>query len=140
MQLEAVGRVAVGDLRLEVGGQVDNVDGIEGALFGADAAANAQPFADEGNPARWVHFDAELAGSYHGAGLLALLPSVLWSACFRLGLEFRLAISQCSGSNVLALARFAFVCIDERYTGEFVAHLDVWERGPVAVVVVLVVC
>ena len=41
MQLEAVGAVAVRDLRLEVGGQVDDVDSVEGAFLGADTAADA---------------------------------------------------------------------------------------------------
>jgi hypothetical protein len=41
MQLEAVGAIAVGDLRLEVGGQVDDVDGIKWALLGTDTTANA---------------------------------------------------------------------------------------------------
>ena len=49
MQLEAVGAVAVADLRLKVGGQVDDVDRIEGTFLGTDAAADAQAFADEGN-------------------------------------------------------------------------------------------
>lgn len=41
MQLEAVGGVSVGDLSLQVGGQVDDVDGVKGALFGTDAASDA---------------------------------------------------------------------------------------------------
>jgi hypothetical protein len=41
MKLEAVGAVTVSDLRLEVGGQVDDVDGIEGTLLRTDTAPNA---------------------------------------------------------------------------------------------------
>ena len=44
VELEAVGRVAVSNLRLEVGGQVDNVDGIEGAFLRADAATDTETF------------------------------------------------------------------------------------------------
>jgi len=57
MQLEAVGRVAVCDLSLEVGGQVDDVDGVEGAFLGTDTAADAQAFADEGYAGGGVDFD-----------------------------------------------------------------------------------
>lgn len=44
VELEAVGRVAVSNLRLEVGGQVDNVDGIEGAFLRADTATDTETF------------------------------------------------------------------------------------------------
>jgi hypothetical protein len=40
VQLEAVGGVTVCDLALEVCGQVDNLDGVEGALLGADTASD----------------------------------------------------------------------------------------------------
>ena len=49
MKLEAVGRVAVGDLGLEVGGQVDDVNGSEWALLGTDTTTNAQALGDEGD-------------------------------------------------------------------------------------------
>ena len=73
MQFEAVGAVAVGHLRFEVGGQVDDVDGVERAFLGTDAAADAQAFADEGDFAVRGHFDAEFAGANYGAGFLAFL-------------------------------------------------------------------
>ncbi len=38
MQLEAVGRVSVGHLSLEVRWKVDDGDGSEGTLLGTDAA------------------------------------------------------------------------------------------------------
>jgi hypothetical protein len=41
MQLEAVGAIAVSDLSLEVGGQIDDVNGIEWALLGTDTTPNA---------------------------------------------------------------------------------------------------
>ena len=41
VELEAVGGIAMGDLALEIGREVDNGDGAEGATFGADTATNA---------------------------------------------------------------------------------------------------
>jgi len=82
VQLEAVGRVAVGDLCLEVGRQVDDVDGVKGTFLRANATSYAQSFGDEGDPARGVDLDAELAGTNDRAGLLAFLPAFLrlaWS-------------------------------------------------------------
>ena len=77
MQLEAVGRVSMGDLGLEVGGQVDDVDGVEGAFLGADTATNTQALRDEGDLGGRVDFNAELARAHHGTRLLALLPAFL---------------------------------------------------------------
>lgn len=52
VQLETVGRVSMGDLGLEVRGQVDDVDGIKGAFLGADTASNTQSLGDEGDLGR----------------------------------------------------------------------------------------
>jgi hypothetical protein len=41
MQLEAVCRVSMGDLSFQVGGQIDDIDGVERTLFGADTTTNA---------------------------------------------------------------------------------------------------
>ena len=49
MKLEAVCRIAVGDLRLKVGRQVDDVDGAEGTFFGTDSASDAQPLRNKGD-------------------------------------------------------------------------------------------
>ncbi len=49
VELEAVGGIAVGDLALEVRGQVDNGDGAKGATLGADTTTDAQLFRDEGD-------------------------------------------------------------------------------------------
>ncbi len=48
VKLEAVGAIAMGDLTFEVGGQVDNCDGVERALLGADTTTNAERFGNEG--------------------------------------------------------------------------------------------
>lgn len=63
VKLEAVCRVAVSDLRLEIGGQVDDVDGVKGAFLGADTASNAQALGDEGDLGLGRDFNAQLAGS-----------------------------------------------------------------------------
>lgn len=67
MELEAVGRVTVGDLGLEIGRQVDDVDGVERALLGADTASDTKALRDEGNLGIRRNLDAELAGSHDGA-------------------------------------------------------------------------
>jgi hypothetical protein len=66
VQLEAVGGVTVGDLALEVCGQVDDLDGVEGALLGADTAS-----------------DTQLSGLDDGTRLLALLATFLRLALVR---------------------------------------------------------
>lgn len=78
MQFEAVGAVAVSDLGFEVGGQVDDIDGVEGAFLGADAAADAEALGDEGDLALGRDFDAEFACADDGAGLFAFLPASIW--------------------------------------------------------------
>lgn len=65
------------DLGLEVGGQVDDVDGVKGAFLGADTAPNAQPLRNEGDLGGGVYFDAQLARADDGAGLFALLSAFL---------------------------------------------------------------
>lgn len=77
MELEAVGRVSVGDLRLEVGGQVDDADCAERALLGADTATNTQALTYEGDLGLGSNFDAEAPAAYHGTRLLAFLPTFL---------------------------------------------------------------
>lgn len=42
VELEAVGAIAMGHLALEVGGQVDDRDGVEGALLGTNTAADTE--------------------------------------------------------------------------------------------------
>lgn len=85
----------MGDLGLEVRGQVDDVDGVEGAFLGADTTSNTQPLRNEGNLGRRVDFDTQLARADDGAGFFAFLPAFLG----------------------LALVR-----VDNGNTGEFVRH------------------
>ena len=77
MKLEAVGRIAVGDLGLEVRGQVDDVDGTEWALLGADTTADTEALRDVSYLGFRSDFDAEFAGSHNGAGFLAFLSTFL---------------------------------------------------------------
>ena len=77
MKLEAVGRVPVGDLGLEVGGQVDDGDGIKGAPLGADTASDTQGLGDVGDARLGGDLDTELATPDDGAGLLAFLATFL---------------------------------------------------------------
>lgn len=77
MQLEGVGGVAVGDLSLEVGGQVDDVDGVEGTFLRTDTATDAETLTNEGDLGGWVDFDAEFASADDGAGFLAFLSAFL---------------------------------------------------------------
>jgi hypothetical protein len=83
VQLEAVGGVTVCDLALEVCGQVDNLDGVEGALLGADTTSDTQALTDEGDLAGIVDFDTQLAGLDDGTRLLALLATFLRLALVR---------------------------------------------------------
>lgn len=80
MELEAVGRVSMRDLGLEVGWQVYDGDGTEGAFLRADAAANAEGLGDEGNTRVGSDLDAELAAADDGAGLFAFLTAFLVSS------------------------------------------------------------
>lgn len=77
VELEAVGRVAMGDFRLQVGGQVDDVDGAKGTFLRTDTASNAKAFGDEGDLGLRSDFDAKLAGTNDGARLLTFLAAFL---------------------------------------------------------------
>jgi hypothetical protein len=77
VELEAVGRVSMGNLGLEVGRQVDNMDCTEWALLGTDTATDAQSLRDESNFRFGGDFDTELAGSDNRARFLAFLTAFL---------------------------------------------------------------
>ena len=78
MQFKGIRAVAVSDLLLEIGGQIDDVDGVEGAFLRADAAADAQAFANEGDLAVGLHFDAEFACADYGAGTFCIPARSCW--------------------------------------------------------------
>jgi hypothetical protein len=77
VKLEAVGGVTVGDLALQVGGQVDNIDGAERTLLGANTTTDAKALGNEGDLRIGGHFNAKLTRADHGARLLALLTTFL---------------------------------------------------------------
>ena len=68
----------MGDLGLEIRGQVDDVDGVEWAFLRADTATDTQALRDEGDLGAGIDFYAQLARADNGAGLLALLSAFLW--------------------------------------------------------------
>lgn len=82
MELEAVGAIAVCDLALEVGGQVDDSNGVEGALLGADTATDTQRLGDEGQARLGSDLDTELATADHRARLLTLLTTLARATLF----------------------------------------------------------
>jgi hypothetical protein len=61
MELEAVGAISVGNLALEIGGQVDNCNGIKRTLLGADTTTDAQRLGDEGQLRLGRNFNAQLS-------------------------------------------------------------------------------
>lgn len=78
MQFETVGRVAVRDLGFEIGREIDNVDSSKWTFLRTDTASDAEAFRNEGDLGFRGHFDTELAGAHHRAGLLALLTTFLY--------------------------------------------------------------
>ena len=77
MKLKAVGRISMGDLGLEIGRQVDNIDGAERTFFGTDAASDTKAFGYESNFRLRCDLDAEPAGSDDGTRLFAFLATFL---------------------------------------------------------------
>jgi hypothetical protein len=77
VQLEAVRRITMRDLGLEVGGQVDDVDGVEGAFLRADTATDAETLGDEGDFGCVVDFDTQLARADNWTRLLTFLSAFL---------------------------------------------------------------
>lgn len=85
VELEAVGSIAVGDLALQVGGQVDNGDGIERALLWADTTTNAKRLGNKSQAGRRFNFNAELATSNDRTSLFAFLTALAGSALLQRG-------------------------------------------------------
>jgi hypothetical protein len=76
MQLEGVGSIAVGNLAFQVGGKVDDGNGIKRTFLGADTTTNAQRLGYKGKSRCRRDLNAELATAYDRAGLLALLATL----------------------------------------------------------------
>lgn len=77
VELEAVGRVSMGNLGFQVGREVDDGDGREGAFLWADTASDTERLGDEGKSRGGVNFDTQFATTNDGAGLFALLSTFL---------------------------------------------------------------
>jgi hypothetical protein len=73
----------MGDLGLEVGGQVDDVDGVKGAFLGADTASDTEALRDEGDLGSIVDFDTQLARADDWTRLFAFLSAFLGLALSR---------------------------------------------------------
>jgi hypothetical protein len=67
VEFEAVGRVAVTDFSLEIGRQINDVDGTERAFLGTDTTADAETFGYIGDLGLRGNLNAELAGSNNRA-------------------------------------------------------------------------
>jgi hypothetical protein len=67
----------VGDLGLQVRGQVDDVDRVKGTFLGANTTPNTQPLGDEGDLGSRVDLNAQFARADHRARLLAFLSAFL---------------------------------------------------------------
>jgi hypothetical protein len=95
VKLETVGGVTVGNLGLQVGRQVDDVNGTEGAFLGTDTATDTEALGDEGNLGLGSDLDTQLTRTDDGARLLTFLATFLG---------------------------FAFVTVDNSNTGKLVRH------------------
>lgn len=68
----------MGNVRLEVGWQIDNIDGAEWAFLRTDTASNTQTLGNEGDLGFGGDFDAQTPTSHNRAGFLAFLPAFLY--------------------------------------------------------------
>jgi hypothetical protein len=75
VQLETVGSISVGDLAFEVGGQVDDGDGVKRALLGADTATDTEGLGDECQLRVGLDLNTEFSAANDGARLFALLST-----------------------------------------------------------------
>lgn len=79
MKLETVGRVSMGYMGLEIGGEVDDIDCAEWTFLGTDTTSYAQRLRYEGDLGFGRDFDAEATTTDHGTRLLAFLSAFLVS-------------------------------------------------------------
>jgi hypothetical protein len=84
VELESVRAIAVSRLLVQVLGQVDDGNGLEGALFRADSATDAQRLGDPSDLGILLSLDAQLPCAHHGAKLFALLLALFRFAAVRI--------------------------------------------------------
>ena len=78
VELELVGPISVSELILQTLGQVDNLNGLEGASLHALTATDAQSLRKEANDWTWQHLDADMLACFiYWACLFALLIALL---------------------------------------------------------------
>lgn len=77
MKFEAICGVAVRDLGLEVGRQIDDMDRAERTFFRTDTTSNTETLGDKRNLRFGSDLDAELASADNWTGLLTLLTTFL---------------------------------------------------------------
>ena len=75
VELEGIRGVAVGGGLLQVTGQVDDSDRLEGAFLNTDTTTDTEALRDGGDLVSGRHLDTQLAHPHHGARLLALLTA-----------------------------------------------------------------
>lgn len=83
MKFERIGSISVSGLTAQTLGEVDDLDGFEGAAFDAHTATNAEVLGDEANCRSWFNVDAQLALQVQRALASALLLALLWFALIR---------------------------------------------------------
>ena len=66
----------MGDLVLEIGGQVDDGDGVEGAFLWANTATDAKTLGNEGQARLGGNFDAKFTTANNRARLFAFLTTL----------------------------------------------------------------
>ena len=77
VEFEAIGGIAVGNLALEVRGQVDNGDGAKGATLRADTTTDTQLFRDEGDARLGGHLERVLLDHASSRSMEAQLRTYL---------------------------------------------------------------
>jgi hypothetical protein len=75
MKLEAIGRVSMRNLGLQICRQIDDLDRGEGTFLNTYSASDTETFRDKCDLGGRFDFDAEAAAAHNGAGLLAFLSA-----------------------------------------------------------------
>ena len=84
MELERVGAVSMSGMRIQVGGKVDDIDGIHRTLLHTDTTPNTQLFRQVCNLGSGHDFHAHFAHAHNRARLFTLLVTSFWFASIRI--------------------------------------------------------
>jgi hypothetical protein len=85
MELEAVGRVSMRNMGLEIRWKVDDIDGAKWAFFRTDTATNTETFGNEGDLRLGGDFNTKPTAPNNRARLLAFLSAFLEGICQDIG-------------------------------------------------------